>query len=144
MGPNGHGSGKTRPIPMLVDNGLNRAFAIKYAIYALFGLTGIFTRIPSVSEVSGEAVAQVVAACVFASAAIASVSAWNFQRGLRWWKAELYSTYFMISFILVYNVTLVYLTLSGDAQRMNLAVLALAFLVMPIWRVRDLIKKGRP
>lgn len=129
---------------MLVDNGLNRAFAVKYAIYALFGFTGIFTKIPSLAEVSGGAVAQVVAACVFVSALAASVSAWNFQKGLRWWKAELYSTYFMMSFILVYNVALVYLTLSGDADRMNLAVLALAFLVMPLWRVRDLIKKGRP
>lgn len=134
---------RTKPIPILVDNGINRAFAIKYLIYALFGLTGIFTHIPSVVEVAGVLVAQAVAVCVFLSAASASVAAWNFHRGLRWLKAEIYSTYFLISFVFIYNIALVYLTLSGDESRLNLAVIATALLVMPIWRVRDLIKKGR-
>lgn len=134
---------KTKSIPILVDNGLNRAFAIKYAIYALFGFTGIFTHIPSVEAVVGTAVATTVAACVFLSSTAASIAAWNFRRGLRWWKAELYSTYFLISFVLIYNVALIYLTAVGSESRLNLAVVATALLVMPIWRIRDLIKKGR-
>jgi hypothetical protein len=134
---------RTKPIPVLVDNGINRAFAVKYLIYAVFGFTGIFTHIPSVVEVSGVLVAQAVAICVFLSAGIASLSAWNFHRGLRWMKAEIYSTYFLVSFVFIYNVALVYLTLNGDETRLNLAVLATALLVMPIWRVRDLIRKGR-
>lgn len=134
---------RTKPIPVLVDNSLNRAFAIKYAIYALFGLTGIFTKIPSVMEVAGGVVAQIVAACVFLSAAVAALGAWRYQRGLRWMKTEIYATYFMISFVMIYNIALVYLTINGSTDRLNLAVLATALLVMPIWRVRDLIKKGR-
>jgi hypothetical protein len=134
---------RTKPIPVLVDNSLNRAFAIKYIVYALFGFTGIFTQIPSVAEVAGGTVAQIVAGCVFLSSAIASVGAWGYQRGLRWMKAEIYATYFMISFVMIYNIALVYLTLNGSTDRLNLAVLATALLVMPIWRVRDLIKRGR-
>lgn len=134
---------RTKAIPILVDNGLNRAFAIKYAIYSAFGLTGIFTQLPSVEQVTGLLVATIVAACVFLSGLVASVSAWNFHRGLRWWKAELYSTYFLISFVLIYNIALIYLTATGSESRLNLAVVATALLVMPIWRIRDLIKKGR-
>jgi uncharacterized membrane protein YidH (DUF202 family) len=138
-----HTSRRTSPIPVLVDNGLNRAFGIKYFVYALFGFTGIFTHIPSLEALTGAAVAQIVAICVFVSSLAAGVAAWNFQRGIRWMKAEVYSTYFMISFVLIYNAALVILTLNGDTDRLNLAVLATALLVMPIWRVRDLIKKGR-
>lgn len=135
---------RTKPIPVLVDNGLNRAFSIKYAIYSLFGLTGIFTHIPSLAEVSGDLAAQIVAVCVFLSAGCAAVFAWNNHRGLRWLKAELYSTIFLVSFVAVYNTALVYLSITGDVQRTNLAVVATALLVMPIWRIRDLIRKGRP
>lgn len=136
-----HERTKTHPIPILVDNGLNRAFSIKYFVYAAFGFTGIFTHVPSIEILVGTAVAQVISICVFLSSLAAAIAAWNYQRGIRWMKAEIYSTYFMISFVVIYNIALVVLTFSGDTDRMNLAVLATALLVMPVWRVRDLIKK---
>lgn len=42
---NKHGNMGTRSIPILVDNSLNRAVAVKYAMISLFGLVSGLSRI---------------------------------------------------------------------------------------------------
>jgi hypothetical protein len=131
----------TRSIPILVDNSLNRALSIKYAIFAMFGFTGILTGIPSIVEVSGYVVATIIAAVVMVTAGFASVATWNTEKGVGWQKLAIYSIIAFISFSLVYNVALIWLTLLGDAGRANVAVLATALLVMPVWHCRYLTKR---
>lgn len=133
----------TRAIPILVDNGLNRAIAIKYAIFSLFGLTGIITAIPSITELSTAFVAQIVSAVVFLSAGVACVAAWNSAKGDRWERVEIFSGITFISFATIYAFALIYLALMGDDNRVNAAVLTTALLVIPVWRVRYLIRKNK-
>lgn len=131
----------TQSIPILVDNSMNRAFAIKYAIFGLFGLAGTLTSIPSITDIAGETVATIVAAVVMVSAFTCSVAAWRTEQGRFWQKLEIYSIIAFISFALVYNVCLVWLALNGDAGRVGVAVISTALLVMPFWRCRYLTKR---
>ena len=133
----------TRSIPILVDSSLNRAIGIKYVIYAVFGLTGIFTHIPSVAELTGAGVATVMAVLVMVFATSAAIGAFKSIQSERWERVELHSTIALISFVSVYNFSLIYLAITGSEGRVNLAVLATALLVMPIWRVRYIIRKSR-
>lgn len=134
----------TRSVPVLTDNSLNRAFAVKYAIYSLFGLSGVITHIPSVAEITGEVVATLLAGIVCIAGALASVSAWHSVKEGVWVKRELYATIVLVSFVAVYNIALIYLAAIGSVSRVNLAIIASALLVMPIWRIRFILKKSRP
>lgn len=133
----------TQSIPVLVDNSLNRAIAIKYVIYALFGLAGMLTSIPSITELAGEASAAILSAIVMVTSVAASVAAWNSTKNVQWEKIEIFSTITMVCFLGVYNFALIYLSLMGDVDRINVAVIALGLLVIPIWRIRYLLKKNR-
>lgn len=134
----------TKPAPVLTDNSLNRAFAIKYAIYAAFGVSGVITHIPSLAIVAGEAAATVLAGVVGLAGVLASISAWNSLRGGVWVKRELYATITMCAFIAMYDLALVALSIAGVGDRVNLAIIAAALLVMPIWRIVWMLKKSRP
>lgn len=133
----------TKSLPVLTDNSLNRAFSVKYAIYSLFGLSGVITHIPSISLVAGETIATLIAGIVAVSGALASISAWNYIKGGKWVKRELYATIVLIAFVLVYDVALIYLASQGEGNRVNLAIIATALLVMPTWRMRYILKGTR-
>lgn len=133
----------TKSLPVLTDNSLNRAFSVKYAIYSAFGLSGIITHIPSLSLIAGEAVATILAAVVAVAGALASIAAWNFIKGGKWIKREFYATIFLVSFVGMYDIALIILTFLGEGDRLNLAIIASALLVMPIWRIRYILKSTR-
>lgn len=133
----------TKSLPVLTDNSLNRAFSVKYAIYSAFGLSGVVTHIPSIALVAGDFIATLVAGIVAVSGALASLSAWNFIKGGKWLKRELYATIVLVAFVLVYDIALIYLATQGEGNRINLAIIATALLVMPSWRMRYILKSTR-
>lgn len=133
-------SPRTKQVPVLVDNSLNRAFALKYAIYAAFGVSGVITHIPSLSIFAGEAAASILAGIVAVSGALASVAAWNGVKQGVWVKRELYATIILVVFVAVYDAALVILTILGIGDRVNLAIIATALLVMPTWKIRHLLR----
>jgi hypothetical protein len=133
----------TRPIPILIDNSLNRAFAVKYALFSLFGLAGFLTDIPAITEMSGQAVASVVGFIVFVGAGLSSFAAWNSEKGIDWKKFEIYSTYFFMASVGIYSADMIWLAITGSEGRIALAFLSLALLVMPVWRLRFLIRRTR-
>lgn len=134
----------TKSIPILVDDSLNKAMSIKYAIFSLFGFAGIYTRIPAISEVSGNTVALITAVVVFLSAGVAAIAAWRCERGVKWRKLEIYSAEVFVPFAAMYAIALLWLSLVvGDDQRIGTTVLSMALLIMPIWRIRYLIRRGR-
>jgi hypothetical protein len=133
----------TKSIPILVDNSLNRAFAIKYAVFAGFGLSAVFFGLPSVSELWGGGLAFITGIMVFLSAAAAGVAAWYTERGIRWQKAGIYCGYGFIFSAGLYAVALMILTFQGDGRRASAAIISLALLVMPIWYIRYLIRRVR-
>lgn len=133
-------SPRTKQVPVLVDNSLNRAFALKYAIYALFGVSGVVTHIPSLAIVAGEAAATILAGTVAISGVLASIAAWNSIKKGVWVKRELYATIVLVAFVGVYDAALVILTILGVGDRINLAIIATALLVMPGWRIRNILR----
>lgn len=133
----------TQPIPILVDNSLNKAYTIKYALFSLFGLAGFLTDIPAISEMSGETVASIVGAVIFISAGLASFAAWRTERGPYWRQLETYAAITFVSFASIYSFDLIWLASNGDPGRTAVAVLSLALMTMPIWRVRWLIRRAR-
>lgn len=138
-----HMNRHTRPLPILVDNSMNRAFAVKYALFSLFGAAGFLTDIPAITEMSGQAVASVVGFIVFTSAGITSLAAWNSEKFKEWRKFEIYSTYFFLASVGIYSIDMIWLAFSGSHGRIALAFLSLALLVMPVWRLRYLIRRTR-
>lgn len=133
----------TQSIPILVDNSLNKAMAIKYVIFALFGLAGVVSRLPTVAEFIGGALASFTSAIVCISAAFAAMGAWNSTKGNHWEKVEIYSAIIFVSFSAIWAMASVWLFVAGAADRITSVPLSLALLVMPIWRIRYLIKKNR-
>lgn len=132
----------TRQVPVLVDNSLNRALAIKYAIYAAFGLSGVITHIPSLAIFAGEAAASFLAGVVCVSGILASVASWHsVQQGV-WIRRELYATIVLVVFVGIYDLALIVLTILGIGDRVNLAIIAAALLVMPSWRIRWILKNS--
>lgn len=129
--------------PVLVDNSLNIAFSIKYAIYALFGLTGMIVHIPSLAAVAGEAVATFLAFVVAVSGAAASVCVANSGKSDRWVRWEFITTFTLVAFVAVYNICLIYLAVIGAGSRVNLAVIATALLVLPVWKLYYILKTSR-
>lgn len=128
--------------PLLVDNSLNRAFAIKYGIYAVFGFSGMVSHVPSIALVAGQLVATIVGGIIGVAGVWAAASAWNFMKSPRWQRSEVYATVTLVAFVSVYVATLLYLAAIGEGSRLNLAIIATALLVMPIWRIRYIIKKS--
>lgn len=133
----------TRPTPILVDNSLNIAFAIKYFIYFMFGVSGFVVSVPSITEFAGEVVATLTTAIVGVAALISSVCAYLSHKSLKYQKVEFYSTIVLISFVLVYDGSIIALAFAGDDGRINLAIIATALLVMPIWRLRYLYRNHK-
>lgn len=133
----------TRRIPVLTDSSLDRAFSVKYGIYALFGLSGLLTHIPSIAKFAGEWAAMVLSSIVMLAGVIAAVAAWNSAHHPRWMRAEFFATITLVTFVAMYDIALIFLATQGDVNRINLAIIASALLVMPIWRIRHLMKQIR-
>lgn len=133
----------TQPAPVLADNSLNRAFAVKYAIYAAFGVSGVITHIPSLAIIAGEAAATILAGVVALTGVLAAISAWNSIAGGVWVRRELYATITLCAFIAMYDIALYILSIVGVGDRINLAIIATALLVMPLWRIRWILKNSR-
>lgn len=129
--------------PMLVDNSLNRAFSVKHLIFAVFGISGIITSIPSISIVAGEFIATIISGIITVAAVVAAYFSWNFLRGPRYQRWELYSTITVVVFVGVYVANLIYLAVIGEGNRINVAVIASALLVFPVWRIKFILKKSR-
>lgn len=134
---------KRRRQPVLTDSSLNIALSIKYIIFATFGVSGTLSAIPSVTEVAGVAAAQALGVGIGIFGVLAAIATIRAVKSAGWEKAELYLTIALVSFVSMYNACLIYLTVQGVGDRANLAIIATALLVMPVWRILSIIKKLR-
>jgi hypothetical protein len=133
---------RRRP-PVLTDSSLNLALSVKYIVFSAFGFSGMITAIPSVTEVAGALAAQALGAFIGLLGIIAAVATIRSVRSSFWEDIELYSTISLIAFVSMYNACLIYLTVQGIGDRANLAIIATALLVMPVWRVLSILKGKR-
>jgi hypothetical protein len=129
--------------PILVDSSLHTAFAIKYAIYAAFGLLGTVYGPPSIALVAGATVAHTVSLIIFVCSIVAMAATLRSHIKPIWKKVELYSTIGVVSFVSVYFVSAATLAVLGDSSRANLAIIAIALIVLPTWRILQIIKESR-
>lgn len=129
--------------PMLVDESLNWAFAVKYFIYALFGLAGAISSIPAIALLAGDAVATTVGSIIALAAAVASFSTLRASHNKVAKMLEFYSTVILVVFIMVYIFALSYLAIQGDHDRIAVAVIASGLVVLPCWKLSWIIRKNR-
>lgn len=129
--------------PVLVDDSLFKAFSIKYFIYAVFGLSGLLVAVPSIAETAGEFSARAISATIMVLGALSAFAVLRAIDSTGWERVEFYSTIGLISFVAMYDVSAIYLAALGSDSRINLAIIASALLVMPLWRVRWILKKNR-
>lgn len=132
---------KRRRQPVLTDSSLNVALSVKYIVYSAFGFSGMLVAIPSIAEVAGPLAAQLLGAIVGLLGILTAVATVRSVKSPKWETAEMYSTIALIAFIGMYNACLIYLTVHGIGDRANLAIIATALLVMPVWRVISILKK---
>ena len=134
---------RKHPQPVLTDSSLNMALSVKYIIYATFGISGMLTTIPSVTEVAGAVAAQALGGAIGVLGIMAAVSTLRAVKSAHWERVELYITIALVAFVSMYNVCLIYLTVHGSDTRVGLTIIATALLVMPVWRVISIIRKLR-
>lgn len=129
--------------PVLVDRSLNRALAIKYGIYSLFGLVGAIINVPAIRELSavsiGPAFELFWTLSVFITAAIAARYAWSGTHE----RQEMLATGAMFGFVSGYATSIFLLAFQGDDNRLAGAIIASALLVIPWWRMTFLFGKLR-
>jgi hypothetical protein len=130
-------------LPVLVDTSMHTAFAIKYAIYAMFGFLAATFGSETLEVVAGDATARVIGAFICLFSTVAAVAVAHSATSVDWEKVELYATIAVVSFVSVYCTFATWLVLLGDNSRVALAMIAAALVVFPSWRIIQIIKRLR-
>lgn len=112
------------------------ALPLQYLLFVLYGFTGSLTIVPSVDHLFGADYADLWTMLVGVNG-MATLVALVFR--LRW--AEMVTTVTLVAGLLSYPVSLAILAfIFHDTNRAALAVGLPALLILPAWRVTDLIK----
>jgi hypothetical protein len=112
---------------------------VKYALFALFGFIGTLTIVPSVVELTSVDYGDVWTAMVGLTGGVCLA-------GLIWRRErlELYSLIALVVGFATYPVSaLVLWVLAGDSDRAALAAGLWVFLILPMWRISDLVRTIR-
>lgn len=108
---------------------------VKYTLFALFGLIGTLTVVPTIVTLTSVDYGDVWTAMVGLTGGVCLV---GLVRRLE--RLELYSLIALIIGFATYPIGALILWLgSGDSDRAALAVGLWVFLILPMWRVSDLI-----
>ena len=135
--------------PVLTDRSLDLAFAVKFFIFAGFGLGGALSTVPAIAEVAGALYEFLWTISIFIIGSVtALLTLWNIHTDYfrtRFVKWEWYGTILMTGLIATYALALSTLAVQGFERRFSLSIISFALLVFPVWRIRDLFKrlKGR-
>ncbi|AGY47144.1 holin/anti-holin [Clavibacter phage CN1A] len=127
---------------MLVDTSLNYAFAIKYLVYAIFGVVGTIFSVPVIANVGGTYYESIWCFSITILAVLSAYRVWKNAKlavSVRDMKKEIWLTLPMNILLSLYGIFMTVLVLNGDLTRLSLAVLAYALVVMPTWRVVFLV-----
>ncbi len=132
--------------PVFTDAWLHVAFMFKYLIFAAFGLVGALSSVPAIAAVAGALYEFLWAISIaVVNAATVGLIAYNIKHGydrtstraIEW---EWYATFLIIGLVLTYSVALITLSLGGSDTRDSLAIISMALLVFPVWRIRFLYR----
>jgi hypothetical protein len=124
---------------VLVDKSLDRFIAISYFVLACWGVAAMIGHAPAVQAVSGqEAAFWWAAAITFVS--LSACIGTSFRR----WSLEMYALSSLIGLIGLYPLSVLVLVIlrMGDASVSS--IIATSYmLVLPIWRLRFIIRRTR-
>ena len=111
---------------------------LKYALFFGFGVAGSLSFIPVFSRVVSLAYADLwtLLVGIFSLAALIGLV-------FRIAMLELYATILLDVLLMVYVIALLVLGLSGDLGRFALSIGVPVFVVLPTWRVLDIIRTER-
>lgn len=135
---------KTLSRPVLTDGWLHAAFAIKYLIFAAFGIIGALSSVPAIAEVAG---------ALYEFAWATSIAIVNLMtvvlifRNIRTGylrekpvKYEWYLTFLIVGLVATYSIALLTLAFGDSDSRNSVAIISFALLIFPIWRIRYLYR----
>lgn len=135
--------------PLLLDRWIDVAYAINWAIYAVWGLMATIYGIATVTEQAGSLYNFIWSGAVGSLSLLASIAATSlFFRvpkfsPLRKKQIEYGTVIALLTFISVYPLLLTIGAVGGDDNRIGAAALAYSYLVFPalrIWILRTRIK----
>lgn len=111
---------------------------LKYFIFTLFGLLASANRIPTIDHLTSVDYGDLWTAMVGLTASLCLA-------GLIWRREqlELYSLILLCAGLATYPIGAAVLAIAGDSDRAPLAVGLFVFLVLPIWRIFDLVRTLR-
>lgn len=107
----------------------------KYAIYILFGITAVLFRPRSVEVATSPQYTDFWAVMIIVTTALAAAGLIFCKE-----KLELYASIANIVGIATYPVLLLWFAFTGDVERFPAGFGLMGFIVLPIWRVTDIVR----
>lgn len=111
---------------------------VKYVLFALFGLIGTLTIVPTVADLTSVDYGDVWTAMVGLTGGVCFAGLARRIEGL-----ELYSLIALVVGFSTYPLGAAILWIQGDVTRAPLAAGLWVFLVLPLWRISDLVRTIR-
>jgi hypothetical protein len=111
---------------------------IKYGFFFLFGVIGLIAdTAPTLAVLTSPSYVEIWTLVIGACAAISFVGL-----AIQHFRMELYATVVLSIMLFSYPLALI-VEGFGDIQKLDLGVGLLVFLVMPVWRVFDIVRTER-
>jgi hypothetical protein len=111
---------------------------IAYGLFVLYGAAGTFARVPSIVKVAGVGFGDVWTVLIGAFGIVALVGLVG-----RWALPEFLGALLVGTLMLLYVGSLIFLTFTGDLDRLALTVGVLVFIILPAWRCIDIARVER-
>jgi hypothetical protein len=133
--------------PLVVDRTFLWALAIKFGIYAAWGLAALFTGVIPVRDLSGNTVGELIwSGGVFALSAalvycLLRMDGAEFSK--RWELAQVPILWAWLCVVGLYPIALIVRWTVGDLVSPHVLLLGLGYLVIPTWWLSFLIRKNK-
>jgi hypothetical protein len=112
---------------------------VKYFIFFLFGVFGvIYQNAPTLAKVTSESYVDIWTLVVGAAALVCLLGL-----AARRAQAELYATIILVVTLASYPLSLIWVGIGGDLEKLDLGIGLFVFLVLPTWRIFDIVRTER-
>lgn len=127
-----------------VDRSLLIALAVKFGLYAAWGLSALFTGIIPIRDIAGHEFELVwtVLVAVLSAAMTALLIGQAASRRKMWELSQVPVVWGWLCTVSAYPVALIVRHFTGELNSLHLIPLALGYLVIPTWWLSFLIRKN--
>ncbi len=123
--------------PLVVDRTVLWGLSITYGLYAAWGLAAFITGIVPIRDLSGEGVEALWGALIFL---LSGALSWAVLSRRERWEAPLTTGWVVIAAL--YPIALIFRFFQGTLDAPHVIFIAVAYLVIPAFRLVFLVRKG--